>query len=82
MRQALTEEVASKHDTILQLKRDIHRLEEKCIQSDQQTAFKDELVKELRKEIKQLKQQVCLRLRQKSSLDHLLLKSFSSDFPS
>lgn len=60
MRHALTEEVASKHDTILQLKREVHRLEEKCIQSDKQTAFRDDIVKELRKEIKQLKHQVYL----------------------
>lgn len=59
MRQALTEEVASKYDTILQLKKEVQQLEEKCIQADKQTAFRDDIVKELRKEIKQLKQQVC-----------------------
>lgn len=58
MREALTEEVASKHDTIVQLKRDIHRLEEKCLQSDKHAVFKEDILKELRKEIKQLKQQV------------------------
>lgn len=60
MRQALTEEVASKHDIILQLKREMQLLEEKCIQADKQTAFRDDIVKELRKELKQLKQQVSL----------------------
>lgn len=58
MRQALTEEVAAKHDTILQLKKELQQLEEKCIQADKQTAFRDDLVKELRKEVKQLRQQV------------------------
>lgn len=59
MRQVLTEEVASKHDAILQLKKEVQQLEEKCIQSDKQIAFRDDIVKELRKEIKQLKPQVC-----------------------
>ncbi|KAG5893696.1 hypothetical protein JTB14_017804 [Gonioctena quinquepunctata] len=58
MRQALTEEVASKHDVILKLKRDLQELEERCIQADKQTAFRDDIIKELRKEIKHLKQQV------------------------
>nr|XP_023017331.1 uncharacterized protein LOC111506488 [Leptinotarsa decemlineata] len=58
MRQALTEEVASKHDTILKLKRDCQELEDRCIQADKQIAFKDDIIRELRKEIKQLKHQV------------------------
>uniref|UniRef100_A0A6P7FHT2 Uncharacterized protein LOC114328083 isoform X3 n=1 Tax=Diabrotica virgifera virgifera TaxID=50390 RepID=A0A6P7FHT2_DIAVI len=58
MRQALTEEVATKHDTVLKLKRECQELEERCIQADKQTAFRDDIIKELRKEIKQLKQQV------------------------
>ncbi|XP_072393359.1 uncharacterized protein [Diabrotica undecimpunctata] len=58
MRQALTEEVASKHDTVLKLKRECQELEERCIQADKQTAFRDDIIKELRKEIKQLKQQL------------------------
>ncbi|CAG9833573.1 unnamed protein product [Diabrotica balteata] len=58
MRQALTEEVASKHDTVLKLKRECQELEERCIQADKQTAFRDDIIKELRKEIKQLRQQV------------------------
>ncbi|CAH1278872.1 unnamed protein product [Diabrotica balteata] len=57
MRQALTEEVASKHDTVLKLKRECQELEERCIQADKQTAFRDDIIKELRKEIKQLRQQ-------------------------
>lgn len=80
MRQALTEEVASKHDTILQLKRDIHRLEEKCIQSDKHAAFKDDIVKELRKEIKQLKQQV--RNHMLTLCNTWIKTSFPLDFPS
>ncbi|XP_074030064.1 uncharacterized protein isoform X9 [Leptinotarsa decemlineata] len=62
MRQALTEEVASKHDTILKLKRDCQELEDRCIQADKQIAFKDDIIRELRKEIKQLKHQKCFCL--------------------
>lgn len=58
MRDALTAEVAEKHDTILRLRRDLHILEEQCRKADQQTHFKDDIIKELRKEIKQLKLQV------------------------
>ncbi|XP_063931933.1 golgin subfamily A member 6-like protein 24 isoform X2 [Zophobas morio] len=57
MRNALTEEVACKHDMISALKKDIQQLEERCVQADKQTAFKDDIIKELRKEIKHLKQQ-------------------------
>ncbi|KAJ8916239.1 hypothetical protein NQ315_016378 [Exocentrus adspersus] len=56
--QALVEEIAGKHDQIMQLKRDCQQLEERCIQADKQTAFRDDIIKELRKQIKQLKQQV------------------------
>lgn len=58
MRDALTAEVADKHDTILCLRREVHMLEEQCRKADQQTSFKDDIIKELRKEIKQLKLQV------------------------
>ncbi|KAJ8958819.1 hypothetical protein NQ318_019579 [Aromia moschata] len=58
--QALVEEIATKYDAILQLKKECQQLEERCIQADKQTAFKDDIIKELRKEIKQLKQQVSL----------------------
>ena len=58
MRDALTTEVADKHDTILTLRREITNLEEQCRKADQKTHFKDNIIKELRKDIKQLKQQV------------------------
>lgn len=58
MRDALTSEVAEKHDVIVMLKHDIQHLEEQCRRADQQTHFKDDIIKELRKEIKLLKQQV------------------------
>lgn len=58
MRDALTAEVAEKHDTILSLKHDILRLEEQCRQTNKHAQFKDDIIKELRREIKQLKQQV------------------------
>lgn len=58
MRDALTAEVAEKHDAILSLRREVHMLEEQCRKADQQVHFKDDIIKELRKEIKQLKLQV------------------------
>lgn len=58
MRDALTAEVADKHDVIITLRRDIQLLEEQCKRADQQTHFKDDIIKELRKEIKQHKQKV------------------------
>lgn len=60
MRDALTAEVAEKHDVVLSLRRDIQLLEEQCRTADQQTHFKDDIIKELRKEIKQYKQKVRL----------------------
>lgn len=60
MRNALTIEVAEKHDVILSLRRDVQQLEEQCRQCNKQTQFKDDIIKELRKEIKQLKIQVCV----------------------
>lgn len=59
MRDALTAEVADKHDIILSLRREVQQLEEQCRQIDKQALFKDDIIKELRKEIKQLKSQVC-----------------------
>lgn len=58
IRQALTEEVATKHDEIVLLRKDVQIFEERCMQADKQTAFKEDIIRELRKEIKQLKQQV------------------------
>lgn len=58
MRDALTAEVAEKHDIILSLKHDILRLEEQCLQINKHAQFKDDIIKELRKEVKQLRQNV------------------------
>lgn len=58
IRDALAAEVADKHDVILTLKRDVQVLEEQCKKADQQTHFKDDIIKELRKEIKLLKSEV------------------------
>lgn len=58
MRDALTAEVADKHDLIITLRRDIQLLEDQCRRADQQTHFKDDIIKELRKEIKHYKQKV------------------------
>lgn len=57
MRQVLTEEVASRHDQIILLKKEIQTLEDTCAQAEKQLIFKDDIIKELRKDIKQLKQQ-------------------------
>lgn len=67
MRDALTAEVADKHDVIVTLRRDIQLLEDQCRRADQQTHFKDDIIKELRKEIKHYKQKV-----RKSFFSHLI----------
>ncbi|XP_066137797.1 uncharacterized protein [Euwallacea fornicatus] len=58
MRQALTEEVASKHDQLILIKKDVQVFKEQCMQADKQTAFKEDIIRELRKEIMRLKQQI------------------------
>lgn len=45
-------EVASKHDQNLKLKHEIQLLEEQVRQSEMSTHFKDDIIKELRKELK------------------------------
>lgn len=52
VQEALTAEIADKHDEIRRLKDDIKELEEKLLHSDKQTQFKDDIIKELRKEVK------------------------------
>lgn len=54
-RQALAEEVATKHDQVMLLKKDLQTMQENC---HKQTAFKEDIIRELRRELKQLKQQV------------------------
>lgn len=58
MREALTAEVADKHDNIVALRRECQLLEERCRQADKQTHFKDDIIKEMRKELKQLRTKV------------------------
>lgn len=55
MRDALTAEVADKHDSIRALRREQQALEEQCRQIDKQAHFKDDIIKELRKEIRNIK---------------------------
>ncbi|XP_019761542.1 ELKS/Rab6-interacting/CAST family member 1 isoform X13 [Dendroctonus ponderosae] len=69
IRQALTEEVATKYDEIVLLRKDVQIFEERCMQADKQTAFKEDIIRELRKEIKQLKQQTtCQADRERGSV--------------
>jgi len=49
---ALTAEVADKHDQILALRKEVAQLEDQLRQADMQTHFKDDIIKELRKEVK------------------------------
>lgn len=58
MREALTAEVADKHDSIRALRRENQNLEEQCRQIDKQAHFKDDIIKELRKELRAVKK-VC-----------------------
>ncbi|XP_072156109.1 uncharacterized protein [Bemisia tabaci] len=51
-RMSLAMEVASKHDQNLKLKHEIQLLEEQVRQSEMSTHFKDDIIKELRKELK------------------------------
>lgn len=58
MRVALTEEIARKHDTIAILRRDIYQLEKKNTDVLKETSLKDDIIRELRKELKKSKQKV------------------------
>jgi len=52
MREALTAEVADKHDQIFALRHEVELLEERCRQADLQIHFKDDIIKEMRKDLK------------------------------
>ena len=52
VQEALTGEIADKHDEIRRLKDDVKELEEKLLHADKQTQVKDDIIKELRKEVK------------------------------
>lgn len=78
-RWALTAEVAEKHDQIQELKRNLACLEEEVRQADMKTLFKDGVIKEMRKELKNSKAAVslnfsCLTL----NLRTLLISHFRS----
>lgn len=59
-RWALTAEVAEKHDQIQELRRCVGALEEQLRQADMQTHFKDDIIKEMRKELKTSRKAVSL----------------------
>nr|CAD7450310.1 unnamed protein product [Timema bartmani]CAD7462919.1 unnamed protein product [Timema tahoe] len=58
MRTALTAEVAEKHDQILAYRRESQQMEEQVRQADMQTHFKDDIIREMRKDIKMLRARV------------------------
>lgn len=62
MRSALTAEVAEKHDQILALRREVAALEDQLRQADMQTHFKDDIIKELRKEVKVARSKVSRKM--------------------
>lgn len=47
-------EVADKHDQILRFKAEINALEDRLRQANMQTHFKDDVIKELRRECRML----------------------------
>ncbi|XP_066593772.1 putative leucine-rich repeat-containing protein DDB_G0290503 isoform X4 [Prorops nasuta] len=51
--EALANEIAEKHDTVMQLKKENATLEKQCRHANMQTHFKDDIIKKLRKENKQ-----------------------------
>lgn len=46
-------EVAEKHDVVLALRKEVADLEEQCRQVNMQAQFKDDIIKDMRKELKQ-----------------------------
>ncbi|XP_063973338.1 uncharacterized protein LOC135160577 isoform X2 [Diachasmimorpha longicaudata] len=54
-REALTVEVAEKHDQTIMLKDQMANLEEQCRQTAMQMQFKDDIIKEMRNQLKQSK---------------------------
>lgn len=57
-------EVAEKHDQILRLKTEVNQLEENLRQANMQTHFKDDVIKELRRDCRNLmvRQDCCRKL--------------------
>ncbi|XP_043465093.1 polyamine-modulated factor 1-binding protein 1-like isoform X2 [Leptopilina heterotoma] len=55
-KEALASEVAEKYDQVIILRREIQELEDKCHHLSMQTQFKEDIIKDLRKELKQISQ--------------------------
>ncbi|XP_051165160.1 polyamine-modulated factor 1-binding protein 1-like isoform X2 [Leptopilina boulardi] len=55
-KEALASEVAEKYDQVIVLRREIQELEDKCHHLSMQTQFKEDIIKDLRKELKQISQ--------------------------
>jgi uncharacterized Ntn-hydrolase superfamily protein len=52
IRESLTAEVAAKHDEIVDLRRMNRSLEERCRETEMMVLLKDDIIKELRKDLK------------------------------
>ncbi|XP_015606828.1 uncharacterized protein PFB0145c isoform X3 [Cephus cinctus] len=52
-REVLTMEVAEKHDLVMALRKEVADLEEQCRHVNMQTHFKDDIIKEMRRELRQ-----------------------------
>jgi predicted nucleic acid-binding Zn-ribbon protein len=55
IRESLTAEVAEKHDEILSLRHTVRDLQDKCRETEMKVLLKDDVIKELRKDLKDLK---------------------------
>ncbi|XP_034237249.1 intracellular protein transport protein USO1-like isoform X7 [Thrips palmi] len=74
---ALTVEVAEKHDQMLELRKEVHQLDEQVKNANMQTHFKDNIIREMRNELKIARSKISCESR--SDYDN---KSRRTTFPS